>query len=363
MNIRKVLHHLQFAPNRPKGVCFFVLALLAGVTSQAHAVTCALNTAVGEYRSALEDSTGKQHVFLYKIPNGYNPNDPNGYPVIFAFHGAGSSALLFADRPGQVRMRELANLRDFILVYPQGTIPTASGSPSCPPDDSFFPRSAWEGITTQINSPDVQFVEELYTYLAASLNIDDSKVYAVGFSNGGMLTHRLGGERSDRFTAIAVVGSTAGGRRHITANGPAGAIDYWTVPLVPPKPERVPVPVLMMNSAADPIIPYNGGVTLLSAFLGLSLYSNDENWAHWYDANNCDYLLNATLGILTPTGVSGVLMSNLCKAQYFTSPLVSVVFNDLGNPGPLDDHRWPDLATDGYDASLVIVDFLLAFSK
>jgi polyhydroxybutyrate depolymerase len=336
---------------------------LAGIAPDTQAVTCALNTTVGEHRSALDDSMGNQRVFLYKIPTGYNPNAPNGYPIIFSFHGAGSSALLFADRPGQVRMRELADSRDFILVYPQGGLPTASGTPSCPPEDSFFPRALWEGITTTINSADVQFVEELYTYLAASLNIDAGKVYAAGFSNGGMFTHRLGGERSDRFTAIAAVNSTAGARRHITANGPAGPIDYWTVPLVPPKPERTPVPVLMMNSASDPITPYNGGITLLSGLLGLDLYSNGENWSHWYEANNCDVLINATLGILTSTGVTGVFMSNQCKSTYFAPPLVSIVFNDLGATGPLDDHRWPDLVTDGYDASEVIVDFLLTFAK
>lgn len=326
------------------------------IMTNATAVTCDIDDSPGEYGAAFEDSAGNQRFYLYKVPTNYDPL--NLYPLVFVFHGAGQSALTFADIEGQVRMRELADQRDFILVYPQGNSHDSLSPPPCPPTDDYFQPAIWEGFTDIFDSRDILFVDELYAYLSASLNIDDSKVYAVGFSNGGMEAHWLGGERAEIFTAIAAVASTAGADVHITLPVPVGETSEINVTLAPPQPTRLPMPVLTIHSELDPVISFDGG------YIGIfNYFSNSESWNHWYTANNCNISLNSINTFVLPNGISGRQVTNLCDTVYSTAPLEKIVFSNLGFPGSRGDHTWPNLNEHGYDASEVIIDFLFSFSK
>src|ERR1700745_3892028 len=86
----------------------------------------------------------------------------------------------------------VADENGFIVVYPEGT--------------GFGPRS-WEmtGSETPSHMPDVIFISELIDKLEASSNIDKTRIYANGMSNGGGMAFVLSCTLSDRIAAVGMV--------------------------------------------------------------------------------------------------------------------------------------------------------------
>src|SRR5947199_169312 len=70
---------------------------------------------------------------------------------------------------------------------------------------------------------------------------DPRQVYIAGISNGGMMTFRMLCEASELFAGAATV----------IANMPAN-VGARCAP-------RKPLPVVMFNGTADPLVPYDGG--------------------------------------------------------------------------------------------------------
>mgnify|MGYP006120783665 FL=1 len=114
---------------------------------------------------------------------------------MFNFHGgAGNIA-------GAIEMSDmlsLANYNGFILVYPQGI-----GDPT----DESKPEPVWTYktalATTRVDN--LGFVEAIINELAGKYDIDQNRVYACGYSNGGEFSHELAVRLSGKIAAIASV--------------------------------------------------------------------------------------------------------------------------------------------------------------
>lgn len=116
---------------------------------------------------------------------------------------------------------------------------------------------------------DVEFLSRLIDKLQHELKIPADRVYVTGPSNGGMMTFRLGCERSEQLAAIAPV----------IAALPEKLSDSC-------KPKKA-LPLLMLNGRDDPMVPYEGGhLTVLGRDRGdvLSVESTFERWAR---GNGC----------------------------------------------------------------------------
>jgi polyhydroxybutyrate depolymerase len=85
-----------------------------------------------------------------------------------------------------------ADAHGFIVVYPAGE----GGGPK-----------TWlmRGRRTPSRMPDVIFISELIDKLGASYNIDPTRIYANGLSNGGGMAFALSCTLSDRIAAIGAV--------------------------------------------------------------------------------------------------------------------------------------------------------------
>ena len=94
-------------------------------------------------------------------------------------------------------MRSLADSEDFILVYPQGT--DLGGSSHW--------NAALNGGDNKSNTDDLGFVEALINKLSSENLIDNKRVYAIGYSNGGMMSYALACYKSN---LIAAFGSVSG---------------------------------------------------------------------------------------------------------------------------------------------------------
>jgi polyhydroxybutyrate depolymerase len=196
-------------------------------------------------------------------------------PLVVMLHPRGDFARQFELYSG---MSHQADQAGFAVVYPNGL---AGGGD---------PARSWNagfccGYPYEHGVDDVGFVMHLIDTLLATHQLDSRRVYAAGWSNGGMLAHRLGAERPDRFAAIAAVNATVAGRR-------TGEPDYTWIAI----PET-PLPVLIMHGQRDLIVPYAGGVNVIgdSDFVAVS-----RAVTFWGTRNGCD-----PTPIVRPLGVRG----------------------------------------------------------
>jgi polyhydroxybutyrate depolymerase len=108
--------------------------------------------------------------------------------------------------------------------------------------------------------PDVEFMADLITTVESDFCIDPKRIFSAGFSNGGMLSHRLACELSERIAAIGPVAGTM-------------AIDSCS-------PTR-PVPVMHTHGTSDFVVLWDGG-----GFGNAS--SVDDTIEGWVSRNGCD---------------------------------------------------------------------------
>jgi polyhydroxybutyrate depolymerase len=173
--------------------------------------------------------SGRRRMGIGGIDRDYDLVVPDGLdgaaPLLLALHGFMMTSAGMATMTG---MSELAQREGFVVAYPQGIgAPTSWNAGTC-------------CAQNDPERPDLEFMARLIDDLETILCIDRSRVYAAGFSNGGMLAYRMACAMSDRIAAIgAVSGSLAG-------------------PLEQCAPSR-PVALLHVHGTADPIVPFEGG--------------------------------------------------------------------------------------------------------
>lgn len=181
------------------------------------------NTELEYYDSMVFDSL--ERTFFVHLPQGYN--NSISYPLVFAMHGGG--ALGYEGVEGQSQLSELSDLENFIVVYPEGLeqigFRTWNAGDCCP-------------SASTIGTDDVGFINALLEKLKLELSINDRKVYATGFSNGGQLAYKLANRYPNKFAAVSAV---------------AGVLQDF-----PFNPTRK-VPIIHFHSYQDSTAPYNGG--------------------------------------------------------------------------------------------------------
>ena len=133
-------------------------------------------------------------------------------------------------------MRTLSESKGFILIYPQGTL--LGGYPH------WNPSPIGEG--NKSSTDDLGFIDRLLSTLPEKINIDSSKIYACGYSNGGFLSYALACNLTDK---IAAIGSVAGTMVSDTYENCQATVQK---------------PMINIHGAEDPIVPYGGAPGLVS---------------------------------------------------------------------------------------------------
>ncbi len=191
-------------------------------------------------------SGGKDRTYLVHVPKGLTPRDP--VPVVVVYHGAGMTGRIVRAVAG---LDAHADEHKFVVVYPDGT--------------GFVPTWNSGGIPFVVNkADDVAFTRDLLDDLKAVVPVDPKRVYAAGFSNGGMMTYKLANEVSETFAAVCAVGGT------MTYDDPA--------------PKR-PVPVIHFHGTEDVFVPYTGAPG--GGKKGPAFKSVEVTTKAWAKANGC----------------------------------------------------------------------------
>jgi polyhydroxybutyrate depolymerase len=175
-----------------------------------------------------QNQGGHQRTAVVHVPTGYRLSSP--IPLVLNMHGSQSTAV---EQEAFSGMDATADQDTFIVVYPQGGIPSGSGFEWNVPAEPLF-----GGRAVPAGSPDdVAYLEGLVTTLEQRYCIDQHRVYATGFSGGARMASQLGCDASGMIAAIAPVSGLR---------------------LPSPCPSTRPVPVVAFHGTADPVDPYNG---------------------------------------------------------------------------------------------------------
>ena len=172
--------------------------------------------------------------FLVHIPSGYNGSE--ALPLVLVFHGAGGDAERAAGITG---WNTKADLEKFFVAYPNGLPPNIERPPSFLRNPQRWNAGSKRGATSDPGADDVGFSSTIIDTVGKNYNLDSTRVYATGFSNGAAMCWRLGVELSNR---IAAIGPVAG---------------YLAIQ--DPHPEKV-VPAIVIACLNDPLIPIDGGI-------------------------------------------------------------------------------------------------------
>jgi polyhydroxybutyrate depolymerase len=108
-------------------------------------------------------------------------------PLVLAFHGHGDSVENF-QRTGLHRA-----FPEAIVVYLEGSAVRLDG------------LSGWQREKGEDHDRDLQLVDAVIASIHEKFRVDDARVYATGFSNGGSFTYLLWAERPNVFAAFAPV--------------------------------------------------------------------------------------------------------------------------------------------------------------
>jgi polyhydroxybutyrate depolymerase len=171
-------------------------------------------------------------------------------PLVILLHGRYGTGVQVEGHSG---LSAIADREGFVAVYPDGV------------DRSWHDKRE-DGPAAEQHVDDVAFVSSLIDKMIAEQDVDPKRVYVAGISNGAMMTFRLACDLSEK---IAAVGTIVGS---LPENGAAAC-----------KPAH-PMPLLMINGTADPLVPYGGGMVAKDRGRVLSA---DATRARFAELNGC----------------------------------------------------------------------------
>jgi polyhydroxybutyrate depolymerase len=194
---------------------------------------------------------GTSRDYVLHVPAAYDGT--KAVPLIIDFHPLGGSGP--AERTGSPYPAQ-TDAEGVIMAFPSGKQGPSGG--------------AWNvGPCCVANVDDVAFAKALVTEITNSACIDPKRVYAVGFSMGGGMSHYLACHAADVFAAVA----------------PA-AFDLLEENVEDCQPSR-PLSVIAFRGTSDPIVPYAGGYSAVVPGMPVTFLGAEATFERWADINEC----------------------------------------------------------------------------
>ena len=237
-------------------------------------------------------SSGEKREYLLYVPRSYDPTKPT--PLIVSLHAAMNWP---AYQMKISQWNKAADENGFIVVYPAGSDPLHLGP------------KAWfmNGSRSPSTMPDVKFISELIDTIEAHYNIDSTRIYANGMSNGGGMAFALSCTLSKRIAAIGAVSAAQ------------SLPSSWCA-------DSTPIPMIAFHGTADPFVPYKGAPP---GWLNPNApFPNVATWtASWARRNHC---------ALNP--IDSIVAVDVTRREYTDCARnASVVLYTIKGGG----HQWP----------------------
>ena len=238
------------------------------------------------------DHAGIEREYFIHVPEADADSTP--LPLVLSFHGYTSTA---ETNLGYTGLQPFAESEKFIAVYPQGTVLASTGETHWNSRSSAIPSAA----------DDIGFVETLLDELEETQNIDTDRIYAIGMSNGGMMSYLLACRLSQRIAAITSVTGTM-------------TVDSGTCT------GSRPVPVMQIHGIEDAVVPFDGSDSFPS------IPATIEFWAQ---SNGCVGAAQETaIADITGDGYGGRRTRHLDCAQGTEVQLITL--DAVGHDWPIN---------------------------
>lgn len=263
----------------------------------------------GTYSVSFEHDGVTREAVVY-VPASYSGGA--AAPLLLNFHGFGGSA---QDHMEAADLRPLADDDAFLLVYPQGSL--LDGAPHW--------NSAAPSEDNKSDADDFGYVERLLDTIASSHPFDDDRVYAVGYSNGGMMSFALACYLGERIAAIASVSGAM--------------LDDIGVECTPSHPTSV----ITLHGTADSVLAYEGGDGFRAAEAVVD---------YWADFNGI-----ASEAVADSTDDGGTRVDSLVYSGGQAGTEVHH-YRVVGG-----EHVWFDLEVDDADTNRLVWDFVSRFGR
>ena len=248
---------------------------------------------------------GINREYIIYVPKSYDRT--SSIPLVLNFHGFGGSASEFMN---YADMRSLAESEIFILAYPQGSyLNGASHWNACP-----------TGNGNKSTADDFGFIESMINEISSSYNLDMKRLYAAGYSNGGMMAYGLAHYKSDLIAAVASVSGAM-----LDCLGPTSH----------------PIPIIHFHGTSDGIIPYNGNLEWNSVQTTLD---------YWIEFNNTN---------TNPTISKEISLEMTIENYIYGQGDRSVSVEHYKYIG--GDHVWFNSTFQGYSTSELVWNFVSRF--
>ena len=190
---------------------------------------------------------GQQRTYILAQPRTSGP-----LPTFIFLHGKGGNAA----KVQRMGFEQLGERERFVTVLPDGI-----GG-----EWNVFPPGFRDRTGAFTNADDSAFIKQLIGDLVRRGIADPKRVYLSGISNGALMTFRMACEAPELFAAIGVV---------------LGSMPDFAGQNCHPS---TPMPLVMVNGTADPIMPYSGGNTAA----GLKVWGTERTLTFFRQLNGCN---------------------------------------------------------------------------
>ena len=239
----------------------------------------------------------------------YEPSEepgPLGYPLVIGLHGTGSNGAQFV---ATASLMQKAKQEGFVYACPDALMNQNF--------TYFNVGGAFEEMTN--GTDDIGLISAIIDSMIANYDIDTTRIFVTGFSNGSAMSYRVAAELSNR---IAAVGAVSGQMVYEHCN------------------PVVPIPIMHFHGLSDPLLPFEGGEAAPPVM---------ETMETWCGVNNCTEIPDT---ILDEDGILGLKWASL-------STDADVILYTIED----QEHEWPRSGTLGISATDEIWDFFVAHPK
>ena len=275
---------------------------------------CALGLALalcaGDAVAETIDIGGVARTFTAQLP------ETKPAPLVIVLHGNTQTG---ADMASRTSWPDVARREHFGVVFPDGLNRAWA-------DDR--PNANRAGRAPPEGTDDIGFITALIGKFIADGVADPKHVYVTGVSNGGAMTIAMICARADLFAAAASV----------IMNLTDESADAC-------HPSR-PVPMLLMNGTADPLIPYEGGRGT-SRFAVAGFWSTTKTLDFWRRVNGCELQDAGVVDLDDHDKTDQTTVSRIDSLCPQGRDVVLYRVNDGGHrmPGSFADTRFPRATT------------------
>lgn len=250
--------------------------------------------------------------YILHIPLNYNSEI--AAPLVINLHGFGDCATDFAETiGGSYNFDDLADEENIIVAYPQGAYRPEKEDTYWEPGDNG---------SEDIYENDVHFIKQLVLDISSEYNLDMSNIFAIGYSNGGMMAYSLACNASELFSGIGIM---------------SGALLDDACSL------ENAVPIITFHGIADGVLPYNGNQWYQSVA---------EVVDFWLDLNNIPASSIETTSFNDGNAVRDAYSggSDASCLQLYT------IHEEYDKPG---EHVWFSEALEGLSPNRIIWNFFM----